>query len=330
MSKAKQNTFLTGYFAILAASAAGLGYLAWSTWSTASEAKETYQSKTAKLATLQKAPIFPKQENVDAKKKQVDAYADQVGKLNEALRGFQAPLADKMNNSEFQTKLQATRDSLATEAKNAGVKLPENFDIGMGIYLSTFPETKAVPRLNAWLEGIDSFLKILINGGVKEINIVSRPELPFEKKEDGSAATPAAGKTPAKPATPAKPTAAKGKAGAAAEPVAVLDEKAVIERYPFNVTFTCSNRSLNEVLTALANTPGAAGFFNIRSLRVENEQKTGAETSAQIQVVEENDPVTQKPFKRDAVYIFGVEKVQVHLAVDLIRFAGPEMAEAKK
>ena len=329
MSKAKQNTFLTGYFAILAASAAGLGYLAWSTWSTASEAKETYQSKTAKLATLQKAPIFPKQENVDAKKKQVDGYADQVGKLNEALRGYQAPLAEKMNNSEFQTKLQTTRDALVTEAKNTGVKLPENFDIGMGIYLSTFPETKAVPRLNAWLEGIDSFLKILINGGVKEINIVTRPELPFEKKEDGSAAAPTAGKAPAKPA-PAKPAAGKGKPGPAVEAVAVLDEKAVIERYPFNVTFTCSNRSLNEVLTALANTNQSAGFFNIRSLRVENEQKLGAETSAQIQVVEENDPVTQKPFKRDAVYIFGVEKVQVHLAVDLIRFTGPEMAEAKK
>jgi hypothetical protein len=328
MSKAKQNTFLTAYFAILAVGAAGLGYVAWSSWSGATEAKEDYETKKKRLGALQKAPIFPKPENVEAKKKQVDAYAAKVSELNESLRAFQTPLAVDMNNSELQSKLQKTRDALVADAKNAGVVLPETFDMGLGTYLSTFPETSAVPRLNAWMEGIESFVRILFDSGVKEINSVSRLELDFEKKD--TSAKPDEG---AKPKTPPKPTAASKGKKAEAAPVVLLDEKAVLERFPFSFTFTCSNRSLNEVLTALANhspNPERPYFFNIRSLRIENEQKTGAETSTQVQVQEETDESNQKPFKRDSIFIFGVEKLVVHLGVDLIRFTGPEMADAKK
>ena len=82
-------------------------------------------------------------------------------------------------------------------------------------------------------------------------------------------------------------------------------------------------------MTLLANTnPSKQSpfFFNIRSLRIENEQKIGAEVAAQVAVQEETDPATNKPFKRDATFIFGVEKVQVHLGLDLIRFADPATA----
>ncbi len=329
MSKAKQNTFLTGYFTILAAGAAGLGYLAFSSSSASSEAKENYETQKTRLLSLQKAPIFPKQENVDAKKKQVDAYVAKVAELSTTLRNFQAPLVEDMNNSQFQSKLQKTRDAIVAEAKDAGVTLPEDFDLGMGTYLSTFPETSAVPRLNAWLDGIHSCISILIASGVKEINLVSRPELAFEKKkEEVAKAEPGAKPKPA----PKPPASAKGKKVEAA-PVAVLEESAALERYPFTVVFTSSNRALNDVMTALANTTAGAkdaNFFNIRALRIENEQKTGAETSAQIQVSEQTDPDTQKPFKRDSTYIFGVEKIQAHLGLDLIRFPGPQAAEAKK
>ena len=324
MSKAKQNTFLTGYFAILAVGAAGLGYLAWSSWSGTSEAEETYKTKKTRLGALQKAPVFPKQENVDAKKKQVDAFVSKVAELNTSLRALQAPLALDMNNSAFQSKLQKTRDAVVTDAKNAGMTLPETFDLGFGTYLSKFPETKAVPRLNAWMEGIQSFFDILITSGVKEIDSISRPELDFEKNEEAAPPT-------AKPA--AKPATSSGSKKAEAAPVVVLDEKLVLERYPFNITFTCSNRVLNDVLTALANNAPASKspyFFNIRALRIENDQKTGAETSAQITVTEETDEGNQKPYKRDSVYIFGREKIKVHLALDLIRFTDPQTAEAKK
>jgi hypothetical protein len=329
MSKAKQNTFLTGYFAILAAGAAGLGYLAWSSSSATTEAEEKYTTTKAKLLALQKAPIFPKQENVDAKKVQVDAYAAKVGGLNNKLHAVQTPLADAMTSAEFQAKLQKTRDAIAVDAKNAGVKLPEKFDLGFGTYLSTFPETQAVPQLNAWMEGLQHFFALVVASGVKEINAIDRLELNFEKKGD----TPPAGEK-AKPAPKPATTAAKGKKPVEAAPVAVIDEKLVLERYPFNITFTTSNRSLNDLLTALASSGTSSNspyFYNIRVLRIENEQKTGAETSAPVTIQEMTDPDTQKPFKRDSVYIFGVEKIQVHLGLELIRFAGsPEVAEAKK
>ncbi len=329
MSKAKQNTFLTGYFAILAAGAAGLGYLAWSSSSASTEAGEKYTTTKAKLLALQKAPIFPKQENVDAKKNQVDAYAAKVGEFNNKLRAVQTPLAEAMTSAEFQAKLQKTRDAIVVDAKNAGVKLPEKFDLGFATYLSTFPETQAVPQLNAWMEGIQNFFTLLVASGVKEINSIGRPELNFEKKDD----TPGAGEK-AKPTPKPAATVAKGKKLPEPAPVAVIDEKLVLERYPFNITFTTSNRSLNELLTALASSgtnSASPHFYNVRVLRIENEQKTGAETSAPVTIQEVTDPDNQKPYKVDSVYIFGVEKIQVHLGLDLIRFAAaPEVVEAKK
>jgi hypothetical protein len=195
----------------------------------------------------------------------------------------------------------------------------------MGLYLSTFPETAAVPKLNAWMEGIQNFLSLLIASGVKEITVLSRPELPFEKKVDAKPAETAVA-AKAKPA-PKPPVAAKGKVVEAA-PVAALEEKAAFERYPFNVTFTASNRSVNDVLTALA--AKSSNFYNIRVLRIENEQKNGAETSAPVSIREETDAANQKPFKRDSIFIFGVEKVQVHLGIDLIRFPDAETPETKK
>jgi hypothetical protein len=321
MSKAKQNTFLIGYFSALAVGAAGLGYLAFSSWSASTEAQETYDKTKAKLQAMLKAPIFPKMENVDAKKKQVDAFVEQVKTLNDTLRTYQTPLATDMNSSVFQSKLQKLRDGLVAEAKDAGTKLPANFDLGMGAYLSSYPVSSAVPRLDAELDGIHYVVSKLISNGVKEINSISRPELAFEKKEE-----PKVEEAPKGKAKPAAKPAAKGK-GEPPPPVALISEKEVLERYPFAVTFTASSRALNEVMTLLANTSAKNNvpfFYNIRVLRIENEQKTGADTSTQITAVEETDPVTQKPFKRDSAYIFGVEKVQVHLGLDLIRF--PEAA----
>ena len=327
MSKAKQNTFLIGYFSVLAVGAAGLGYLAYSSWSASTEAQETYDNTKAKLQSLQKAAIFPKTENVDAKKKQVDAYVEKVKNLNDTLLAYQTPLAADMNSAVFQSKLQKARDGLLAEAKDAGTKLPANFDLGMGTYLSSYPVASAVPRLDAWLDGIHFIVSKLISSGVKEINVVSRPELDFEKKEEPKVEEPVKGK-----AKPASKPAAKGKAEPAPV-VALISEKEVLERYPFTITFTTSSRALNEVMTILANTSAKDNspfFFNIRVLRVENEQKTGADTASSITAQEENDPVTQKPFKRDAAYIFGVEKVQVHLGLELIRFPETVTAEASK
>ena len=317
MSKAKQNTFLIGYFSVLAVGAVGLGYMAWSSWSGATEAQETYDTTKTKLQSLQKAAIFPKPENVDAKKKQVDAFVEKVKTLHDAVKTYQVPLEPEMNSQVFQSKLQKARDGLIAEAKDAGTKLPDNFDLGMGTYLSKYPVSSAVPRLSVWMDGIQFVVSKMISSGVKEINVLNRPELAFEKEEEPKPEETGKAKTKPKPATPAK-----GKAAPAA-PVAAIDEKEVLERYPFTISFTASSRAMNEIMTTLANTSPAKNapyFYNIRVLRVENDQKTGAETSAAISVQEETAEGSDKPFKRDAKYIFGEEKVLVHLGLDLIRF----------
>jgi hypothetical protein len=336
MSKAKQNTFLTGYFTVLALGAAGLGYLAFSSSTASDEAQAEYETKKTRLNSLLKAPIFPKQENVEAKKKQVEAYVGKVAELNNSLRAFESPLQAEMKTNEFQTKVQKTLQAIVAEAKDSGVKLPEKFDLGFGNYLAgTFAESSAVPRLNAWLDGIDSLVHILISNGVKQINVLNRPELPFEKEAPAAAPDEKGkkGKTES-PAAPApKPAASKDKGKKEPAPaVVLLPESEVLDRYPINVTFTTTNRVLNDVLTALAapTTEKSPAFFNIRVLRIENSKKLGAETSTLIEVKDEVEESTKKPFKRDSIFIFGDEKIQAQLGIDLIRFPLPKVAEAKK
>lgn len=329
MSKAKQNTFLTGYFAVLALGTLALGYLAFSSSSAQDEAKEAYETKKTRLNSLLKAPIFPKPENVEAKKKQVEAFVGKVTALNDSLRAFESPLQMEMKTNEFQTKLQKSREAIMMEAKDSGVKLPENFDMGFGSYLAgTFAESSAVPRLNAWLDGMESFLRILISNGVKQINSLSRPEMAFEKEAPAASDAKGAKDKPA----PKPAAASKAKAKTETASVALLPEDEVLDRYPINITFTTTNRGLNDVLTALAapNSAQSPSFFNIRVLRIENSQKLGAETSTLIEVKEEKDEVDGKPFKRDSVFIFGDEKIQVQSGIDLIRFPQPKVAEAKK
>ena len=328
MSKAKQNSFLVGYLSVLTLGTVALGFLAWSSYAASSEAQETYDATKSKLQSLQKGAIFPKLENVDAKKKQVDGFVEKVKALDGELRTFQKPLETELTSLSFQSKLQKARDGLIAEAKDAGTKLPDNFDLGMGAYLSAYPEPTAVPRLNAWLDGMQFFISKLIASGVKEVNLVSRPELAFEKNVEAKAEEAPKGKAKPAPSKPASKTKAEAVPVAAA-----IGENEVLERYPFTVVFTASSRALNEVMTFTAN-PSPKGdspfFYNIRVLRLENEQKTGADTQVVFNPQEETDPVTQKPFKRDSIYIFGQDKVQVHLSLDLIRFPETEVAAASK
>lgn len=330
MSKAKQNSFLTGYFAVLAVGAAGLGYLAFSAASGASDASDKYTQSKSQLDKLQKAKVFPKQENVDAKKKQIAAFTDEVIKLNDDLRKYQPALEDGMQPSAFQSKLVKLRDGLTTDAKNQGVKLPDGFDFGMGSYLSSFPETEAVPQLSAWLDGINNALTTVVKAGVKEINFIQRPELPFEKK--GAAAEIAAAKAKAAAAATKKPTPApKGAAKTAVkeEPV-VLAETEVLERYPVRLTFTGSSRAVNAALTALSNTKPGSFFYDFRVIRAENEQKKGADSTAKVETKEETDPVNGQPFKRDSVYIFGREMISVYVDLDILRFPEPAVPATPK
>lgn len=320
----KKNKFLTGYFTVLGIGAAGLGYLTWSAWSNKNESAEKYAGTRSKLESLYKAKVFPSAENVEAKKKQVAAYVEKVRELDNAVMVYQPKLDNELNVQGFQARLQQYRDA-AVAAAGSQVTLPSGFDMGMGAYLSGFPNAKAVPELSFWLEGINFLVNGLIEKGVYSIDSVKRPEMPFEKGEPAAEPAP----DPKKKAAPKRRAPKRGAKAAEEEQekAPALDESGVIKRYPVAITFTASNRAVNDVLTLLANTSpdkNSPYFFVIRNIRVENEKKDGPLRNFEVQVREETPTGEgEQPFKRDAVYIFGGEKVQVYLDIDLLRFLEP-------
>lgn len=322
MSKAKLNKFLAGYFGVLVLGGAALGYFAWSSYNKSVEARQLYEGSRSKLTSLRSAKIFPNQENVDAKRKQVDAYVNTVNELVNRIYTYQtAP--STISNTQFQIKLADYRDAIVTEAANANVELPKDFTLGMTQYLGETPRQEAVPDLDAWLDGLNFFVRTLILNGVTSLDKLERIPQAFES---GAAEQPAAAPRgrAAAAATTSRQQTRGGAASASNKKEEGLPESAVIRRYPFTVQFTGSSRVVNAVLTQLANTSpdqGAPFFFTIRALRLENEKKEPPSSNLEVKVQETS--IGDRKVEHDAVFIYGNEKITAFLDVDLVRFLDP-------
>ncbi len=324
MSQGTKDKFLPIFFGALGVVAAGFGYLGCSASSAADDAKASYQKKLGELERLEKEDLSRTEENAKKKKELVDGYVQQVHELSKTLLGYQVeekPVA----NSAFQGELKKITDEVLAAAKARGVKLPEQFDLGMGRYLSDFPVEGAAPRLLAQLQAIVYVVNAAYESGVTEINTLVRPELEFEKpkKEEPES-------TDKKKPKPTPKSTAKGKETKAAP---ALDESKVLERQPLQITVTGKNKAMLTLLEKLANTgpdKQAPHFFIIRTLRVENAVKSGIDKNLRVEIKEEANPENKdKPITLDAAYMLGFEDIKMELNLDIIRFL-PEAEEETK
>jgi hypothetical protein len=329
MSQGNKDKFLPVFFGALGAVVAGFGYLGCSASSAADDAKAAYEKKLQDLDRLEKEDLSRTDENAKKKKELVDAYVLQVEELSKTLLAHQAeetPIA----NAAFQGELKRVTDEVLAAAKARGVKLPEQFDLGMGRYLSDFPVEGAAPKLRAQLAAIAFVANAAFDSGVTEINALVRPELEFEKPKKEEPA--AADTNKPKPKTTAKPPAKGPQAKATAS---VLDESKVLERQPLQMTVTGKNKALLTLVERLANTSPekqAPHFFTIRTLRVENFNKDGIDRNREVAIKEEPNPEDKdKPVKYDAEYMLGFEDIKMELNLDIVRFLpAPESDEKAK
>lgn len=326
MSQGNKDKFLPVFFGALGAVVAGFGYLGCSASSAADDAQAAYEKKLEDLERLEKEDLSRTDENAKKKKELVDTYVQQVEELSKTLHTHQveeAPIA----NAAFQGELKRVTDEVLAAAKARGVKLPEQFDLGMGRYLSDFPVEGAAPKLRAQLEAIAFVVNAAFDSGVTEINALTRPELEFEKpkKEEPAAAD---NKKP-------KPKKADAKGPQTKKAAPGLDESEVIERQPLQLTVTGKNKALLTFLEKLANASPenqAPHFFIIRTLRVENANKDGIDRNREVVIKEEPNPDDKdKPVKYDAEYMLGFEDIKMELNLDIVRFLpAPDSDEKAK
>jgi hypothetical protein len=306
MDSLKKNKFLTSYLAVVALGALGLGYLLFSSLKANKAAAEAYEAEQSAVAALQGKPLFPNAANLQARRAQVEGFAATVTQLQQGLLAAQPKLDTEASSDKFQSTLTETLNAVKAQAEitKLNSRAGADFDLGFGKYLENLPPRQAVPDLLYQLGAVDAMVRTMLTDRVASIDDIRRAELDVEsaKPEPAAETKPAAGRGGAK-----KP---------AAGPPAALAEDLVLKRYPMQVRFTGSPRSVQDVLNHLAASKDF--FYAIRSLRVENERKAGPPKGVAPQSSEES--------KKDSEVVLGGEVVSVWLAIDLIRFLDPAVA----
>ena len=308
MDSLKKNKFLTSYLAFVVLGVLGLGYLLFSSLKANKAAAEAYDAEQSAVTALQNKPLFPNAANLKARQEQVEGFAATVTQLQQGLLAAQPKLDAEASSDKFQSTLTETLNAVKGQAEMTKLnsRAGAEFDLGFGKYLENLPPRQAVPDLLYQLGAVDAMVRTMLTDRVASIDDIRRTELDVE-----SAKPEAAVET--------KPAGRGGARKPAAGPAAALAEDLVLKRYPMEVRFTGSPRSVQDVLNHLAASKDY--FYAVRSLRVENERKAGPPKGVAPQSSSEES-------QSDSEVVLGGEKVSVWLALDLIRFLDPSVAAA--
>jgi hypothetical protein len=310
MDSLKKNKFLSTYLGVVVVCALGLGYLLFSSMQAHKAAGQAYDTEKKAVAALKSKPLYPNAANLQQRRTEVETFAATVTKLQQGLLAAQPAIDSEAPSDKFQSTLTETLNAIKGQAEltKLNSRAGSEFDLGFGKYLENLPPRQAVPDLLYQLGGVNALVRTMLTDRVSSIDDIARAELDVEETK---AATPADAKAPAGRGAAKKPSSG---------PTAALAEDLVLKRYPMEVRFTGSPRSVQDVLNHLAASKDY--FYAVRSMRIENERKVGP-------VKGSVDKSESEESKKDSEIVLGGEKISVWLALDLVRFLDPTVAAAE-
>lgn len=207
-------------------------------------AKEEFDSAAQQVATYERLPLYPKRENLDAKRKALDEYRQQVGEIQDAFAKYRPEKLENISPGELTNRLKAANEEIRKAFDDAQIKVPDPFFAGFETYKTSLASGDATGILNYELGGIRHLLLALAKSGATELKNFSRqhpsdPKLKPLEEEDGRKYSPPP--------------------GAVARPLSM------------EVTFQGPEKALRAFLTSIA--ASSDHYFVIRSLRVTNMKK---------------------------------------------------------
>lgn len=329
MSKNKQKTFLTAYGVVTGVAALGLLWMANSAGNTREEKALAVENRAKEIMTMKNAPIYPKAEfvaNMKVKSAQVIAASE---KLHAELVKFQLPWDAALDGTQVQGKINTLRDSVLKNAKDRGVKLPENFAFGLDRYLEKAPTRDAAPRLNFVVESLNQTLETILRCGILSVDKFIVPSAKWEAVVE----TPGTGARPATRTAPKPATTAKADPKAPKEVPPALPEDQVFQRFRIIMQITGSESTVQDALNAITTSGAGQPFYVINSFRMENEKKEGPgkEGLYQPEIIKEEkaaDGTTAAAAPADELnvevkdvrFILGSEKISASVDMDLLLF----------
>ncbi len=301
------------------------------------EATAKLEEKHTELDGLMRRKPFPHAENVVILSNTVAALSGTNEDLSVArwltnLAGVNPP-PQNIKPSAFNTKLVQYKNKLLAAAKKNNVVVPQDFGFGFGRYVTHGATPANDPAqihtlLTQW-NAIEMLSDILFTNRIASITTIRRAPVGAEIPHDVNA--------------PAMPGPGTGERTDEFLAITIRDNPAEISSaLPFELEFTGDTQALRGIMTALELSPR---FFVVRSLSVLNtrsgEMLQGGRSEAMGRAATAADaaagaaagaaPTAGAPVVRpgeaakltEPVPVFGLEKIQVKLRVDLVEFREP-------
>ncbi len=318
-----------------------IGWRVWDTYTRQQTAHEDLEQAISKLDRLHESKPYPHPENElvlsnnlvrltgEGEMRGADDWLDELAARNPAL----GELTEAVNKSGFNAVLVQRQKTLLAKARDNGVALPENFGFGFGRYINhgIAPTNNAdgIRLLLAQWSAVETLNQVLFSNRVERIEAIRRAA--FEIARDPNAPPGAGGSTEESVATP------------------IRDVQGEVARVlPFEFNFTCDTDSLRGVLAGLT---AARPFFVVRSIEVNNGQSArmlqggrpeelgragasgaGAPSAdiAEAALGTPGDAPTTEPSRQmGPVMVFGLEKLNVKMRVDMVEFRKPAAPQPK-
>lgn len=303
MSWIKENPFVATLGGITLVGAAGLLLVGNHFGSKYQQSLDDYNTDAQLVAEGEKLALYPKQENLDAKKKALRDYRDSISKLQIAFDKFRAVAPKPVTSQEFTDNLRDA-DAKAREAFTAAnTKLPDAFFLGFETYKGTVARDNATGVLNYQLGAVSELFQALAKAAPSEVKNVHRPKL---IEEEGNK----------------------------------FDDPAAVSRaLPIEVTFRGTEKSVRQFLSDLASS--STHFYVIRTIRVTNDKLTGplpaeihfeeapapgASSEATGGIVLPGEAAAQPAqaavtdSSRKLIQLLGGEQLNVFLRIDILQF----------
>ena len=200
------------------------------------EAKETFDTAASEAAQSERIDLYPNQENLNAKKKAVDEYREDLKALQQDFDKFRPEKIENTSPQQFTDLLVKADGETRAAFEQAGTTVPDAYFCGFERYKTELARSNATGILTYELGYVRQLMQELAKAGIDELKNVHRPAL---AEENGAQFQPG--------------------------------PNDVARAMPLEVTFSGTEESVRKFFTALANPEN--GFAVVRSLRVSNSKR---------------------------------------------------------
>jgi len=233
MNWIKEHRFLSGLVAVTLLLVAALAWLGLRGAERYEQAKEVFEDAFGEAERLERLPLYPAPDHLDAKEEALQAYRKETGTLQDAFAPYRTGDLPNMSPEAFAEKLKAAVDE--TTAAFAGkTELPEGYFMGFEKYRAgAIVQEKATGVLGYHLDAVKQMMLGMASSGVSKLVNLHRPLL---DEEEGR--------------------------------IFEAEKTQVARGLSLELTFQGNEKSVRQFLTSLVNTKER--YLVVRSLAVQN------------------------------------------------------------